>query len=242
MNLKLMTLVGCVGLTAGCITEIRTSSRIQLKAKDSQALVLRGEEDSVRLLSGMFSKRGFQLTDRQQGQGSTLYVFEGSRVPVMSVSGGGETSVSSSTNVVGSVFYVRMAPQDGNTAVDFFGKPTLNGKPVCSDQDVSWLPQCKTTLVGVGWEGLPLVTGEDEAKTLRSILLELELGAPGTSGPLVARPPAREAEPNARPPEPTCYAEQLPEWKTATAVRKKELLEQCRVPKSAAQQAGASVP
>jgi hypothetical protein len=225
MNLKLISIVGLVALSTGC-AEIRASSRLNLSEKDSKVVIAGPEEDTIRRLTDMFSKRGQMLTDRQKHKDGTLYVFKGPRASITTVSG--DKYVTSSTDVVGSVYFALLKPQDGNTLVELFGKPTLDGQPVCSDEDPQWVPRCNSVITGIAWSGRDQMTGLDETEAIRSIMLELELGTTKAPGSVVVKVP--EPEP-AKTVEPTCVAEQLPEWQTAGAMQKRELLRKCAEPK-----------
>lgn len=226
MNLKLaLSLVGLVALATGC-AEVRASSRLQLSEQNSKVVIAGPQEDAARHLVDMFGKRGQMLTDRQKRGDATLYTFKGPRASVTTVSGG--AFVTSSTNTVGSVYFALMKPQDGNTLVELFGKPTMDGKPVCSDEDPKWVPRCDAVITGLAWSGLEQMTGLDEAELIRSILLELDLGTSNAPGSVVVKAP--EPEPG-KPVEPTCVATELPEWKTASAVQKRDLLRKCAEPK-----------
>lgn len=206
--------LGVLALATGCVKEVRASSRVSLSARDSQVLVAGSEEDTARRLTEGFSQRGFTLADHQPLSGATVYTFKGPR------------EVPHANGLVGSVFYVRLLARDGGTEVDLLGKPTLSGKPVCSDELVKWVPPCETAMAGLGWVGLSGMTGAEEAQTLRAILEALGgtpvAGAPGDSERATAGEKPAEA--------PTCLAEKRPEWKTASAREKKLLLEKCRAP------------
>lgn len=172
MKPTLAAVLGVLALATGCVKEVRASSRPLLNARDSQASVAGPEEDTVRRLTEGFSKHGFTLADHHPLSGATLYTFKGPR------------EVPHANGLVGSIFYVRLEARDGHTEVDLFGKPTLGGKPVCSDEAVTWAPPCETTMAGLGWVGLSGMTGAEEAQTLRAILEELG----GTPGAEVRRP------------------------------------------------------
>ncbi|HEX5749343.1 MAG TPA: hypothetical protein VFZ09_24145 [Archangium sp.] len=218
-------LMGLMVLSTGCFQVVRSSSQTQLPEKRSHLVLTGTTDDAARRFSELFSKRGFQVTDRQKRKnGATLYVFKGQRAALTTVTGN-STVVSGSTSTVGSTFYVLLTPQGDTTKAQLFGKPTLNGSEVCSDEAPAWVPACvEDVYAGVAWDGLDQMTGREEAETLRGMMLELELAA--SSGP---GSPVVTAEPQtSEPAPPACVASQLPEWKTASAVEKKKLLERCR--------------
>ncbi|WNG14342.1 hypothetical protein [Cystobacter fuscus] len=110
--------------------------------------------------------------------------------------------------------------------MELFGKPTLDGHVVCSTQDPAWVPRCEEeVLAGGTWNGLDLMTGREEAETLRGMLVEMELENSGGPGSRVVT-----AETDDEPVKPTCVASELPEWRTSNALEKKQLLEKCRAP------------
>ncbi|WNG59770.1 hypothetical protein F0U59_37425 [Archangium gephyra] len=223
-----LALMGLMVLSTGCFEVVRTSSQTQLPEKQSHFVLMGTTDDAARRLSELFSKRGFQVTDRQKRKNSaTLYVFKGQRAALTTVTGTNRI-VSGTTNTVGSTFYVLLTPEGDTTKAQLFGKPTLNGSEVCSDENPAWVPACvEDVYTRFDWDGREQMTGREEAETIRGMLLELELSASsGIGSPVVTADP-QTTEP-AQPAQPTCVASELPEWKTANAVEKKKLLERCR--------------
>ncbi|WP_163869323.1 hypothetical protein [Myxococcus eversor] len=235
MKIQAWALAGMVILGSGCISSIRTSSHSFLDAKESEALLQGGTDDAARRITELMSKRGFPVTEKQvRKDRSVVYVFKGQRTALTTVSG--TKIVSGSTNTVGSVFFVLLTPrEDGVTRMDLIGKPTMDGRAVCSDAPPAWVPSCdKNVITGSLWHGRDQMTGKEEAEAIRGMLLELGLGQTSGPGALIARP---EAPPEA-PTQPTCVASEHPDWASASAVEKKKLLEMCRAP--AAQSADAT--
>ncbi|MFY2560881.1 hypothetical protein ACN469_24970 [Corallococcus terminator] len=231
MKIQAWALAGMVILGSGCISSIRTSSRSFLDAKESEALLQGGTDDAARRITELMSKRGFPVTERQvRKDGSLVYVFKGQRTALTTVSG--SDLIHGSTNTVGSMFFVLLTPrEDGVTRMDLIGKPTLDGRAVCSDAPPAWVPSCdESVVVGSLWHGRDRMTGKDEAEAIRGMLLELELGQTSGPGALLSKPEA--------PSQPTCVASEHPDWAGASAVQKKKILEMCRAP--AAQAADAS--
>jgi|GEM_PF-5638190 len=226
MKTHTLALMGLLLLTQGC-AEIRASSRIRLSEDQSQVILRGTTEDAARRLSELFSRRGYSVTERKALKGGTaLYVFKGQRAEVTTVSGN-RNSVYGTTNTVGSVFYALLIPQEGVVKVDLFGKPTFDGHEVCSDQDPSWIPACEEIITGAMWSGWEQVTGREEAEVIRGMLIDMDLtpaSEPGAQLVRLTEPASTE------PPKPTCIASELPQWKTASAVEKKKLLDECRVP------------
>ncbi|WPB80241.1 hypothetical protein KYC5002_14000 [Archangium violaceum] len=220
-----LALMGLMVLSTGCFDVIRSSSQTQLPEKQSHFVLMGATDDAARRFSELFSKRGFQVTDRQKRKnGATLYVFKGQRTALTTVTGTNRF-VSGTTDTVGSTFYVLLTPEGDTTKAQLFGKPTLNGNEVCSDEYPAWVPDCvEDVYAGVAWNGREQVTGREEAETIRGMLLEMELSA--SSGP---GSPVVTAEPQTtEPAQPACVASELHEWRTANAVEKKKLLERCR--------------
>jgi len=227
MKIQAWALAGMVILGSGCISSIRTSSRSFLDEKESEALLQGGTDDAARRISELMSKRGFPVTEKQMRKdGSLVYVFKGQRTALTTVSG--SDIVSGSTNTVGSVFFVLLTPrEDGVTRMDVVGKPSMDGRAVCSDAPPAWVPSCDQNVVtGSLWHGRGQMTGKEEAEAIRGMLLELELGQTRGPGALISKP---EAPPEA-PSQPTCVASEHPDWAAASAVEKKKLLELCRAP------------
>lgn len=227
MKIQAWALAGMVILVSGCISSIRTSSRSFLDAKQSEALLQGGTDDAARRITELMSKRGFPVTEKQVREDrSVVYVFKGQRTALTTVSG--SDIVSGSTNTVGSVFFVLLTPrEDGVTRMDLIGKPTMDGRAVCSDAPPAWVPSCdENVITGSFWHGRGQMTGKEEAEAIRGMLLELELGQTSGPGALLAGP---EAPPEA-PVQPTCVASEHPDWEGASAVQKKKLLELCRAP------------
>ncbi|ATB35893.1 hypothetical protein CYFUS_001307 [Cystobacter fuscus] len=223
-----VALMGLLLLGSGCMEQVRASSRSKLTEKQSKVVLTGTADDAARRLTELFSRRKFLLADRQvRKDGASLYLFKGQRSELTSVSSFGY-GVSGDTYTVGSAFYARLTPQtDGTTQVELFGKPTLDGHVVCGEQDPAWVPRCEEeVLAGGTWNGLDLMTGREEAETLRGMLVEMELENSGGPGSRVFTAGSDE------PAKPSCVASELPEWRTSNAVEKKRLLEKCRAPDS----------
>lgn len=224
-----LALMGLMVLSTGCFDAVRSSSQTQLSEKRSHLVLTGTTDDAARRFSELFSKRGFQVTDRQKRKnGAMLYVFKGQRATLTTVTGN-STVVSGTTSTVGSTFYVLLTPEGDTTKAQLFGKPTLNGSEVCSDEAPAWVPECvEEVYTGVLWDGREQMTGREEAETLRGMMLELELAASNGPGSPVVTAEAQATGPA----QPACVASDLPEWKTASAFEKKKLLEKCRAEES----------
>jgi hypothetical protein len=226
MRFHKVALLGLLLLGSGCMEQVRASSRSNLTEKQSKVVLAGTADDAARRLTELFSRRRFLLTDRQVREGgASLYLFKGQRSELTSVSGY-RYGVTSDTYTVGSAFYARLTPRtDGTTQVELFGKPTLDGHVVCGDQEPAWVPRCEQeVLAGGTWNGLDLMTGREEAETIRGMLVEMELEHSGGPGSRVVTAGSDE------PAKPSCVASELPEWRTSNALEKKQLLEKCRAP------------
>ncbi|WP_155893524.1 hypothetical protein [Cystobacter fuscus] len=225
-----VALMGLLLLGSGCMEQVRASSRSKLTEKQSKVVLAGTADDAARRLTELFSRRKFLLADRQvRKDGASLYLFKGQRSELTSVSGYGYGyGLSGDTYTVGSAFFARLTPQtDGTTQVELFGKPTLDGHVVCGEQDPAWVPRCEQeVLAGGTWNGLELMTGREEAETIRGLLVEMELENSGGPGSRVVTAGSDE------PAKPSCVASELPEWRTSNALEKKRLLEKCRAPDS----------
>ncbi|MCP3097996.1 hypothetical protein LZ198_03795 [Myxococcus sp. K15C18031901] len=219
-----------VSLSSGCTTSIRSSSATHLAAKDSEVFLQGGVDDAARRVAELLSKRGLNMTSKQAlKDGSLVYTFKGKRTDLTTVTGG-DAFVFGSTNSVGSAVFARFAPkEDGVTQVLFHGKPSMDGRIVCSTDAPTWVPACGDDVyAGSMWQGRDQMTGKDEAEIIRGVMLEMELGQPDGPGAMVAR----KAEAAAEAAKPACVASEHPAWATSSAVEKKRLLEQCRTPAS----------
>jgi len=213
-------------LTTGCFSEIRASSREQPLGARSKMTLDASPEDGCKLLVESFTKRGFQLVDRSTpSSGGVQCIFKGGRTDYTTVSGN-RYGTYGSTNKIGSIFYARLKPvAEGKTRLSLFGKPTLDGNPVCSDFDQSYGVTCHAPVsAGIAWPGRNQMTGNEEAETIRSVILELVMAGKGQEeNPSSAQDGAPPSTPTSK-----CDAANLPEWQTANAATKKRMLEECR--------------
>ncbi len=180
MTLKTALLFLALNVLSGCMAEIRTSSRAELSLADSQLTLPVSQQESERVISESFAKRGFPIVDRRVLRDSaSLLTFKGSRASITTVSGNAYY-VGSSTEQIGSVFYARFHPQGEQTQVSFLGKPTVSGKTVCSDQDLEFGVKCDSVSTGYVWTGRQQATGREEAEAIRGLTLELKMAGPNT--------------------------------------------------------------
>ena len=107
----------------------------------------------------------------------------------------------------------------------FVGKPTLDNKEVCSDQDTG-LDVCDGATSEELWAGREQATGKEEAEVIRGILVEMAnsdlrdvvLPVPAPSG---GAPPIAGGR---------CRASDLLQWKDAEPVGKRKLIDYCHAP------------
>jgi hypothetical protein len=97
------------------------------------------------------------------------------------------------------VYYAELsALSPTQTQVLMYGKPTVNKQTVCTNFDPVLHIPCNGVTVGGSWGGYGVVTGQDEAETIRGVLAELQF-APQGNGPPAQAP----GLPPAPPPPPT---------------------------------------
>lgn len=169
----LLTLLAAGTLPTGC-APIRASSRSTLSAQSSTLVIDATRKDVLARIKELLGRRGLNLVGKHSANdGSTIYRFKGNRDTVTVVSGT-DGYVSSSSDAVGSVIYVRIQQTaEGRVTVDFLGKPVVSGKEVCSEAD--WLPeQCSEVVVGIMWPGRSITTGKEEAEIVQGVMLELD--------------------------------------------------------------------
>lgn len=208
----------------GCFTEIRSNSYAELPAQESTVVIPLEQRDSEKVLTDLFSKRGFQLVDeRPAANGATVCIFKGTRDAVTVVSGG-RYGVSGSSNSLGSVFYTFLFPNGAKTQVQFFGKPTVDGKIPCSDADATLALPCDGIVTGAMWPGLDRAEGREEAEAIRGIELELKHAVQGVEQ-AAPKPVIVPAAPAAGA---SCHLENTPAWHSASAAQKKQMLDECR--------------
>ncbi|WP_426753451.1 hypothetical protein [Myxococcus sp. Y35] len=230
MKILKWALMGLMVVNSGCVTSVRASSREHLSAKNSEVVLQGTTDDAARRLTELFSKRGIQVTDRQvRRDGSTLYTFKGTRSTLTTV-GPGPFGTTGTTNTVGSAFYALLIQQGETTKVALMGNPTVDNRNVCSDDAPAWVPSCSEDVyANPNWDGLDQITGKEEAETIRGLLVELDLTRGSGPGLMAARSESEANQPFEAP-KPACIASELPEWKEASSVEKKQLLEKCRGP------------
>jgi hypothetical protein len=202
-------------VSVGCATVPRASSRDYLSVEQSTLVMPYSIVDSIRVLSGAFVKRGYQMVDYRPASSSDILVkFRGGHLPVTTV-GSFYRHVYSSSNVFGSVFVAQLTSIDsGNTKAYLFGKPTYNGVEQCTSFDPKGSGPCSYFF---GME-TPL-GGQEEADTVRSVALEI---SPIDSAAMQGRLSQLEPKPLWK-----CHPSEDPRWKNADPYEKKAMLEAC---------------
>jgi hypothetical protein len=190
---RFIQIVTLVPALAGC-SSIRASSRNKMDERSSILLVDANKETARDQLTKSFNQRGCDLLDqKEQSEGTLRLKFKGRRSTVTTVSGyigqyGG--SVGSSSDVIGSVYYAMLIPRENATYVRLLGKPTHDGKEICSDHDNSPFLKtdpCEDFTAWWSWSGRNQMTGLEESELIRGVKLELQNS--GVARPLPPRPP-----------------------------------------------------
>ncbi len=211
---RALLLAAACALVPACVAfdgRVR-STDLALPREESRVSVPESPEEAFPRVVEQLGKRGLFLTQRHDGRRGTVFIFKGERPPhtwVYEEDG----YLRSRTAELGTVVFVRLTPTAQGTDIDLLGKPSRDRRILCSWADESWDVPC-TEVSADAYALNPAPTAE--AELLRGTVLELR-------GPMKDLPvPAVVEAPVAR-----CVAEQLPEWSSASAVRKRELLQRC---------------
>jgi hypothetical protein len=169
----------CLAL-AGCVEYL--PARASSLGKDSPATasvkIEHSRADVSPVLDVLFKERGFQLVNKIDASPAvSYYIFKGPRQSITDVRGNSDIVVAETYNI-GSWFAARLAENRTGTITEVFllGKPTVNGTEVCSDADALlkevqyW---CIDTKFKEGAPEVKLITGREEAETVKGILVEL---------------------------------------------------------------------
>jgi hypothetical protein len=158
-----------LGITLSACATLDASSRDHIEPSQSEARIEIGAEQTRVAIVEEFEERGFQRVDTRIADGARFITFKGTRTTQTS---GSTDSVTSTA--IGSVFVARIVPVSASeTRVRLFGKPTMDGKEICTEYDWEGTT-CETVKTGVAWPGRELMTGREEAETIRSVLLALK--------------------------------------------------------------------
>lgn len=215
---RLSTNLGCLGAISlmlgatGCAS-IRTSSSDHLKPDESSATAACTLTDASEVFTKLFKERGVPIVSETEASPTTrLLKFKGPRTSVTTVSGStfnGAGSVQGSTDAIGSVFYVWLASDPkGGTKASMLGKPTGNGREVCSPADWANI-KCEEVYSGALWPGRAQMTGREESEVVTGLLVEYRKSCkppvqaaappPGAPPPAVAPAPAAGVAPASAP-------------------------------------------
>lgn len=174
--------IGC--LPSVRVSPVRASSRDILA--DEQATLTIGEprDALVARLTEVMSRRGYQIIEKRVTEDRIVLKYRGERTVVQTVSGGGAggtTLIRGSSSNIGSMFYAFVADKDASTTVlRMVGKPTGNGREVCSDRDQDLDPCREDLKAGVDFIGRQQMTGREEAEAIRGVFAELAAPPPTT--------------------------------------------------------------
>jgi hypothetical protein len=149
-------------LVTGCVMP---PTRTVLPPEHSHAFVKASPDDTARALVSLFTHRGYPLVDqRALPNGAILLRLKGTRVQITE---GGKHWVASS--VVGSVFYAVIEQSGANlTALDLYGKPTLNGHEGCETA-----ANCQPLYADA--RQFRDMGGAEEAEVIQGVIAELAL-------------------------------------------------------------------
>jgi hypothetical protein len=183
-------------LAAGCTFPLRATTRDRLEPSETAMILQTTAEGAAPRVADAFAARGFPLVDRRvAADGTLLLKLKGRRSVASFVSGGGTQHgswVRGKSGEIGSVFYASLAPVPEGVRLELYGKPTYQGDESCRPEDP---PPFRCRELGSPEEvHVPtsgpfgsLVTGREEAETVRGILVELAMSGLG-----VAPEPARD--------------------------------------------------
>jgi len=151
-------------VATGCVSSVTTTSRSVLPPEQSHAIVKATPDDTARALVTLFTHRGYSLVDQHAlPNGQLVLRLKGTREQITE---GGKHWTGSS--VVGSVFYATLEQSGASlTALDLYGKPTLDGRESCDK------PGCEP-LYADGRQ-MQSMTGFEEAEVIHGVIAELAL-------------------------------------------------------------------
>lgn len=164
--------IGALILSASGCASITTSSGDHLRPDESSATATCGLAEADESVTNLFKSRGIPIVSETEPSATArLLKFKGPRGSVTSVSGNAQW-VSGSTDAIGSVYYVRLSAEGGTgTKAVLLGKPTADGKEVCSPQDWKEI-KCDGVTTGAAWPGRAQMTGREESEVITGVLLE----------------------------------------------------------------------
>ncbi|MBN2497027.1 MAG: hypothetical protein JXR96_20715 [Deltaproteobacteria bacterium] len=173
--------------TSGCVSyRVVRASSLDRMPREEASLELAAPAGLVKiLLTEIMAGRGFPLVHIIPAGDGMALTYKGARREVTTVRGSAQQIVHQS-NEVGSWFAARLWHRDGGgLRLLLFGKPTLNGVPICSDADREladldyW---CKDSRIIEDWPAFHLVQGTEEAETVRGALSQLTDALAGRGG------------------------------------------------------------
>jgi len=173
VNRSLLALLACGALACGTLEQ---SSRELLSENQSSAVVALPLPDVLAAVTAALRGRGFPLVEERESGGDIVYKYKGPRLELTTHRYGGPLGavhLGSSSAVVGSAFFVRLAPR-GSTATEVYilGKPTVNGAEVCTPFDLPTF-DCQAVRAAGGWPGRDAARGGEEAATVRFVFESL---------------------------------------------------------------------
>lgn len=164
---RALCLAACA-LLVGCAPRglLRASAGSFLKSGATRVSVEAGPEVVEEAVVRLLLQRGATLVDREVApSGATFATFKGPRgSPVQGLA-------------LGSLFAVRLASAPLGTEVTVLGKPTVEGREPCSEEDgllEELRYRCLEVVLPEGFEGLAQLSGREEALVVSWLLAALE--------------------------------------------------------------------
>ena len=167
-------------ITTGCVSQLslRVSSSTHLTKEKQMAVFSEWpQQDLEGMCKELMKRNGLNLIYAVDApNGSRVLVFKGRRENLISLQSS-STMVRVDTYEIGSWFALRLSNHNRGSQITMFGKPTIRGTAVCSEDDVSladvqyW---CVDTKVREDFARRDLVNGKIEADFIGAFLENLK--------------------------------------------------------------------
>jgi len=195
--------------SAGCVSQVvlRASSSQHLRREQQTAVLPMAPAELEKAWKGLMEGQHLSLANALDApNGSRILVYKGTRVNVVSVRASSSVVAVESFDV-GSWIAARIAAAPAGSQITVFGKPTVLGQEVCSEDDPSladvdyW---CQDTKIRDDSQHRHLVNGKAEAEFITAVLEKLKDAAlppaPAQPASQAAPVPASAPQPPAQPP------------------------------------------
>jgi hypothetical protein len=163
------------------VSPVRASSRDILSDEQATLTISEPPDALAARLTEVMLRRGYHIVEKQVTEDHIVLKYKGERTVVQTIAGSGvrgSMQVRGTSNNIGSVFYAFAAGKDASTTVlRMVGKPTGNGREVCSDRDQDLDPCGEDLKAGVNFVGRQQMTGREEAEAIRGVFAELNMRA-----------------------------------------------------------------